>query len=172
MTAPLGEARCREILEVDAGCGLDDVRRAYTFLKGLYSGSGLPAMDEFEPEAQARILAEVEAAYAELCGILDAPQPAPRPVPEAVREPGRALDGPALRRAREAAGFTLERMAAETNVRGAYLEALEEERFRDLPSAAVIVRGYLTAYLAALGLDPGTTVADYAQRFQGWRGKG
>ncbi|WP_306599897.1 RodZ family helix-turn-helix domain-containing protein [Geothrix sp. 21YS21S-2] len=167
----MGEARCRELLEVDAGAGLDEIRRAHTFLKGLYSGSGLPSMDEFGPAAQARVLAEVEAAYAELCGILDAPHPPPRPLPAPAREPDRILDGPALKRTREAAGVTLDRMAAETNVRLAYLEALEEERFRDLPSAAVIVRGYLTAYLAALGLGAGATVADYALRFQRWQGK-
>ncbi|BDU73614.1 helix-turn-helix domain-containing protein [Mesoterricola silvestris] len=168
---PFGEARCREILEVDPGAGLDEIRRAHTFLKGLYAGSTLPTMDEFDPEAQARVLAEVEAAFAELCGLLDGPQPPPRPVPAPARDPGGVLDGPALRRTREAAGFTLERMAGETHVRISYLQALEEESFLDLPSAAVIVRGYLTAYFAALGQDPGGTVADYVQRFQRWQGK-
>ena len=62
-------------------------------------------------------------------------------------------------------------MAAETSVRLAYLEALEEERFPDLPTAAVIVRGYLAAFLATLGLEAGPSVADYVQRFQRWQGK-
>jgi len=66
---------------------------------------------------------------------------------------------------------TLEHMAADTSVRLVYLEALEEERFKDLPSAQVIVRGYLSAYLSALGMDPEATLTDYLGRFQRWQGK-
>jgi len=166
----LGEARCRELLEVAPDAGLDEVRRAYGFLRGLYSpGStalGAAAMDEFSPEAQARVLAEVEAAYLELCGLLEkvAPPPPPR---RSLPAPDKVLDGPGLRRIREAAGFTLEHLAAETSVRQTFLTALEEERFNDLPAAAVIVRGYLTAYLAALGIDSEGTVTDYVRRCQG-----
>jgi hypothetical protein len=170
---PLGEARCREILEVAPEAGLDEIRRAHAFLRGLYlPGSGglvAPSMDEFSPEAQARVLAEIEAAFAELCGLVDAAQPAPPP--PRPRAPDRVLDGPGLRRIREESGFTLEAMASETNVRAAYLDALEQERFRDLPSAGVIVRGYLTAYLAALSVDSPGTVAEYVLRYQRWQGK-
>ena len=166
----LGETRCREILEVAPDAGLDEVRRSYGFLRGLYgpgaSVLGAAGMDEFSPEAQARVLAEVEAAYLELCGLLEtaAPPPPPRRILPA---PDQILDGPGLRRVREAAGFTLEYLAAETSVRQAFLAALEEERFNDLPAAAVIVRGYLTAYLAALGMDSEATVIDYVRRCQG-----
>jgi hypothetical protein len=170
---PYGEARCREILELEPGAGLDEVRRAHTFLHNLYApGGGLnaPAMDEFDEAEQARILAEVEAAFVELCGLLDTPFPPPRPARAEAPE-DRILDGAGLRHVREAAGYDLERLAAETNVRAAFLEALEDERFRDLPSAAVIVRGYLTASFAALGLSAEASVADYVLRFQRWQGK-
>lgn len=174
MSGPLGEARCREVLEVGPEAPRDEIRRAYAFLKDLYApGSALlaaPAMDEFAPGLQAGILEEIEAAYRELCGLEEAPMPAP-PAPVFV-DPDRVLDGPGLRRLREAQGFSLERMATETSVRAMYLEALEEERFRDLPSAAVIVRGYLTACFAALGVGAEASVADYVRRYQRWQGKG
>jgi hypothetical protein len=176
MTAPdsarRGEAQCREILEVGPEATHEDIRRSYLFLKELYApGSTLlaaPLMDEFAPGTQARILAELETAYQELRELAEAARPAPPPTPQApAQDPGRYLDGPALRGLREARGFNLEHMAAETSVRLAYLTALEEERFGELPAAAVIVRGYLTAYLAALGLEAPAAVAEYVRRGQG-----
>jgi len=171
-----GEARCREILEVGSEASQDDIRRAHGFLKALYApgstGLSAPYLDEFAPEIQAGILAEIEAAFAELCLLHDAANLPPAPPPRMLsREPDRILDGPALRAIREAEGFTLERMATETSVRQTCVEALEEERYRDLPSAAVIVRGYVTAYLSALGRTDDATVADYVRRFQAWQGK-
>ena len=176
MSGPLGEARCRELLEVGPEASQEEIRRAYAFLKDLYApGSALlaaPAMDEFAPEVQAALLAEIEAAYRELCGLKEAAAFLPAPARPALPDPDRVLDGPGLRRLREAQGFSLERMANETSVRQMYLEALEEERFRDLPSAAVIVRGYLTACFAALGMSAEASVADYVGRYQRWQGKG
>jgi hypothetical protein len=176
MTGSYGEERCRELLEVGPEATLEEVRRAHAFLKGLYApGSAMlaaPSMDEFAPEAQARILAEVEEAYLELCALLGAVQASPPPVRKILPDPDRLLDGPGLRRLRETQGFTLDHLAAETSVRLSYLEALEEERFQDLPSAAVIVRGYLTACFAALGMSADASVADYVRRYQHWQGRG
>jgi len=171
----LGESRCREILEVGPEAGREEIRASYLLLKSLYapgSTGGLPSMDEFSPQAQAGILAEIEEAYGELSGRRETVAPAPAPVPVPALAPGEILDGPGLGRIRAAAGFTLEQMGAETSVRPTYLAALEEERFLDLPSAAVIVRGYLTAYLAALGVASDASVASYVQRFQRWQAKG
>jgi hypothetical protein len=143
--------------------GPDEVRRAYLFLRGLYAeGSALLpdlSMDEFDPKVQARVLEDIEAAHAELCPLLEPAPPAPGP----------ARAG--LRALRESAGYSLDILASETSVRRSYLEALEEERFPDLPSAAVIVRGYLTAYLSALGAPSEATVQDYVRRFQARQGK-
>jgi hypothetical protein len=170
-----GEAKCREILEVGPEATMEEIRRAHAFLKALYapdgSGDPAPSMDEFAPHIRARILCEVEEAYQELCGLEEAAQPPPPPVRPAPPDPDQILDGPALGRLREAAGFSLERLGAETNVRPQYLEALEDERFADLPSPPVVVRGYLTAYLAALGLEAGATVGDYVNRFQRWQAR-
>ncbi|BDU77472.1 helix-turn-helix domain-containing protein [Mesoterricola sediminis] len=171
----LGEAKCREILEVDASAGLEEIRRAHAFLRALYGGGDspfpMPSMDEFSPEARARVLEEVEAAFQELCSLVEpAPPPPPAARPRAP-EPRGILDGPALRALRESQGLTLEHLAQETSIRIPFLAALEAERFQDLPGAAVIVRGYLTAYLAALGVDAEATVADYARRCQAAQGR-
>ena len=81
------------------------------------------------------------------------------------------MDGSALRRTREAAGATLDFIAAQTHVRVEYLSALEEERFWDLPPAAVNVRGFLSAYATEIGLPAEEVVPLYMQRFLQWQAR-
>jgi cytoskeletal protein RodZ len=60
-----------------------------------------------------------------------------------------------LREAREAKGVPLEDIARSTRVSRSYLEALELERWADLP-APVFVKGFIRSYCQALGIpaDP------------------
>jgi cytoskeleton protein RodZ len=60
--------------------------------------------------------------------------------------------GQQLREAREARGLSIDEVAQGTRIRSAYIRALEEERFADLP-APVYVRGFLRNYATFLGLD-------------------
>jgi len=60
--------------------------------------------------------------------------------------------GDALRAARLDLGVDLRRASADTRISYLFLEALEEERFSDLP-AAVYVRGFLRSYAGYLGLE-------------------
>jgi cytoskeleton protein RodZ len=60
--------------------------------------------------------------------------------------------GERLRNAREAKGLSLRAVADLTRIRAIYLQALEEERFDELPGA-VYARGFLRTYADALGLD-------------------
>ena len=83
----------------------------------------------------------------------------PRPVPES---------GADLRGERERLRLALETIAERTKIRRAYLQAIEEERFSDLP-AAVFVRGFLREYARCLGL-PGEDVArHYMKRYRDWQ---
>ena len=61
--------------------------------------------------------------------------------------------GARLKRAREAAGLTLSDLALRTHVRRAYLEALEEGRYAELPED-VYARNFVRLYGQALGLEP------------------
>lgn len=74
---------------------------------------------------------------------------------------GPARLGGELRAARERLGWDLAAVAAGLRIRLAYLEALEDGRFGDLPAAAYAV-GFLRTYAAALGLDPD----EQARRFK------
>lgn len=61
--------------------------------------------------------------------------------------------GAALQAERLALGRTLEDVAADTRVRRAYLEAIEEMRLDALPSRPFAI-GYIRAFATSLGLDP------------------
>jgi len=69
--------------------------------------------------------------------------------------------GDALRAARESRELTLEQVEKTTRIRRVFLQALEEDRFDDLP-APVYTRGFIRNYARLLGLDPDDMVAAYA----------
>ncbi|MCS7259200.1 MAG: DUF4115 domain-containing protein [Anaerolineae bacterium] len=65
--------------------------------------------------------------------------------------------GDLLRRSREELGLTLEDVQTITYIQRRYLEALEQERFEELPDP-VVGRGFLRSYASVLKLDPDVLV--------------
>jgi hypothetical protein len=169
----MDDRQCRQILEVSEDASMDEILAAYHLLKRIYEKEQAvftaPSMDEFSLEARAEILGEIEAAFRELTRLHAAAQPQIHAVPVILAAGESGLDGPALRRIREAAGVSLEYVASQTHVRVEHLSALEEERFWDLPPAAVNVRGFLAAYATEIGLAAEEVVPLYMQRFQQWQ---
>ncbi len=99
----------------------------------------------------------------------DAGQPVPGPeaAPAAAARPAPG-SGSELREERQRLRLAIETIAERTKIRRAYLQAIEEERFGDLP-AAVFVRGFLREYARCLGL-PGDGVAQtYMKRYRDWQ---
>jgi cytoskeleton protein RodZ len=72
--------------------------------------------------------------------------------------------GSELREARVQRGLTLEQVAYETRIRTRYLEALEDERWDDLPGEAY-AKGFLRTYADFVGLDGPQMLARYRDRF-------
>jgi cytoskeleton protein RodZ len=72
--------------------------------------------------------------------------------------------GPALRKARQLRGKSIEEAARETRIRAEYLEALEGEKFEAL-LGDVYVRGSLRSYSTYLGLDPSKVLTIYNRHF-------
>lgn len=68
--------------------------------------------------------------------------------------------GALLREARERQGITLEQVEKVTRIRRVFLEALEEERFADLPGEAY-AKGFVRNYALFLGLNPEEALAAY-----------
>ena len=70
--------------------------------------------------------------------------------------------GSRLREARESQGLSLDQVEEQIRIRRTFLEALEEERFEDLPGH-VYARGFIRNYARHLGLDTQDLLRDYAQ---------
>ena len=68
--------------------------------------------------------------------------------------------GALLREARERQGITLEQVEEVTRIRRVFLEALEEERFADLPGEAY-AKGFVRNYALFLKLNPDEALAAY-----------
>jgi cytoskeleton protein RodZ len=75
--------------------------------------------------------------------------------------PAMGVFGDRLRREREMRGITLDEIAESTKISRRHLEALERERFDQLPGG-VFAKGFVRAYAHFLGIDEDQAVADYS----------
>jgi len=75
--------------------------------------------------------------------------------------PGTGI-GPALRKARQTRGKSIEEASRDTRIRSEYLQALEREAFGSL-RGDVYVRGFLRSYSSYLGLNPDKVVSVYVR---------
>ena len=89
------------------------------------------------------------------------------PMPEL--SPRTEFSGPLLRQIREAVGVELREIAERSKLGMAYLQALEGEVWNKLP-APVYVRGFLSEYARALGLDADRVKQTYLDRYRAARG--
>lgn len=69
--------------------------------------------------------------------------------------------GATLKREREARRISLREVSSATKIKMRYLEALEQDRFDQLPGG-VFNKGFIRAYAAHVGMDPDAMVALYA----------
>jgi cytoskeleton protein RodZ len=70
--------------------------------------------------------------------------------------------GEKLRQEREKRNITLEQISATTKIGTRMLQALEEDKFNQLPGG-IFNKGFVRAYSRCVGLDEDQTVADYLQ---------
>ncbi len=82
------------------------------------------------------------------------------PDPHSSQEPMNDTLGRTLKRQREQRGTSLTELARMTRIPQASLEAIESDRFDELPGE-VFVRGFLKSYAQAVGLVPADVLARY-----------
>ncbi len=102
-----------------------------------------------------------------------APPPAPAPPPPAVDPPrpfvppeGSVWTGELIRQAREARGLTVAQMADRTKLSRLHIEAVEAERFAELP-VAVYLRGIVMCIARELRLDGQKVSRSFLERAAG-----
>jgi len=78
------------------------------------------------------------------------------------RETGLPSFGEKLKLEREKRKITLEQISASTKIGTRMLQALEEDKFNQLPGG-IFNKGFVRAYSRCVGLDEDQTVADYLQ---------
>ena len=77
-------------------------------------------------------------------------------------------DGSFLKRYRESRGVELKEIAERTRIGARSLQAVEEERFDDLPDARVYVRGFVRCLAEEIGLDPDLAAKSYLVQWARW----
>ncbi len=82
--------------------------------------------------------------------------------------PGRPYSGAVLRDLRQRRRLDRERIAEITKIRVHQIEAIEDDRYPDLP-VPVFLRGFLKAYARCLELDPEEVAGDYLSSYESWR---
>jgi cytoskeleton protein RodZ len=70
--------------------------------------------------------------------------------------------GEKLKKEREKRKITLEEISASTKIGARMLQALEEDKFNQLPGG-IFNKGFVRAYARSVGMDEDQTVADYLQ---------
>jgi len=186
-----------ELLGLEPGSGPEEVHRAYERLSSRLAPGSLALYSIADRGEQIEFQQRLRAAYLELLdrvarvenppgsevprtppahGAADAGTSAPVPSdggpptpPAQPVAPGTEFTGEFLRHTREAKGISLEALSHRTRIRRQLLEALEAERFAELPQR-VFVRGFIFAIAGELGLDPERVWGSYGRRREAWAG--
>lgn len=164
-----------ELLGVAPNDSLLQVRLAYQLQKSLYAEDALASYALFTPALRQVRLERIETAYRLIVRQLAKPPAEVVPLHAAVEmkrdgeeapvltDPEQPL-GALLKQARDRAGLSLQEIARRTKVGTRYLEAIECERFEQLP-ATVYLRGFVIQYARLVGLQDSEQVAElYLQR--------
>ncbi len=185
-----------ETLEISRGASLEDIDKAHELLRDTYASESLALHSLFsegdasimrdrideayrvlsdfelrrEYDATHRKAKEFVPASAEEAGFEgDAraqPIGSPLSLDSEIEQPDDGKwDGSLLRSARIHAGIELEHIAEITKVGIRTLRLIEEDAYEELP-ATVYVRGFVTAYVQTIGIDPDRVVGSYVQRVE------
>ncbi|MEE8508316.1 MAG: helix-turn-helix domain-containing protein [Myxococcota bacterium] len=195
---PIADQDHYEVLEVPRNATREEIERAYRLACATYADDSLAGYSVFgEGDAEAvrqqietafRVLSSDESRQADAASSVAAPDgpttdtaaPPPRPSPAGgLAEPDELhefdeesddFDGSRLRWSRVRRGIEIEEIAGVTKISPTYLRFIEEERFSDLP-APVYIRGFVSAYATAVGLDPQRVTTSFMKRLAASRGR-
>jgi flagellar biosynthesis protein FlhG len=189
---PTEEPTLYAVLGVTRSATDDEVRRAYKRQREIYANGGLGTYSLLDREQLASAQRKLDEAHDTLLDavrrraydlstfpaaepeVLSARATSPALAAEQLmlkRELGREIgpdtefSGALLRKVRESLGLELADIVAKTKIARAHLQALEDERYGDLP-ALVYTRGFLVELAKQLQLDPMQVQKTYLRRLR------
>jgi flagellar biosynthesis protein FlhG len=196
---PTSEQNLYELLEIYPGASEEEVRRARKQIREWYGSDGLAGRGACTDAERAEYARRTEEAHATLLdrsrrreydrlvfpdGFPSAHERPPDhrdsiagqvtatrdSLPEVELGDDQVVDGAFLGRVRREHGVDLEDICNRAKISVAYLEAIEEERFEDLP-AAVFTRGFVTEFARFLKIDAPRAARDFMAKFHAARPK-
>jgi flagellar biosynthesis protein FlhG len=181
------------VLGVTRSASDEEIRRAYKRQREIYATGGLATVSVLDGDQLAVAQRKLDEAYDTLLdpvrrraydlstfpsqepdGVMSARTTRPAVAAEQLmlqrelqREigPDTEFTGPLLRKVRESLGLELAEISARTKIARVHLEALEEERYAELP-ALVYTRGFLGELAKQLRLDPMQVQKTYLRRLR------
>jgi flagellar biosynthesis protein FlhG len=189
---PIDEPTLYAVLGVTRSANDEEVRRAYKRQREIYATGGLATVSLFYGEQLAAAQRKLDEAYDTLLDpvrrraydlstfataepeVLSARTTSPGVAAEQLmlqRElqheigPDTEFSGALLRKVRESLGLDLAEISGKTKIARAHLQALEDERYGELP-ALVYARGFLVELAKQLRLDPMQVQKTYLRRLR------
>ena len=160
-----------DILELTPDATPNEVKKAYFFLKDLYSTKSivtLPAEGEISEEQETEILDQIEEAYQKILTLFKEETQSQNLDLKQIVSEVEFFDGKALKEIREKLNIQLQDVAATTGVPLRHLENIEKENYDALP-AYVYTRGFLVTYAKHMALAPDRVIRDYTEKYNLWK---
>jgi len=190
---PTGSQNLYELLEIYPGASEEEVRRALKRIREWFGIDGLAASGACSDEEREAYQQAAEEAHATLLDKSKRREYDRGHFPDGFPAPGRSfpserdsiagtvtttrdslplveltddtlVDGAFLGRIRRERNVELIDISNRAKISKSYLEAIEEERFEDLP-APVFIRGFVTEYARFLKIDPQRAVRDFMAKY-------
>ncbi len=189
---PTEEPTLYAVLGVTRSANDEEVRRAYKRQREIYATGGLATVSLLDGDELAAAQRKLDEAYDTLLDpvrrraydlstfpaaepeVLSARTTSPAVAAEQLmlqRElqrdigPDTEFSGSLLRKVRESLGLEIVEISAKTKISRAHLQAIEDERFAELP-ALVYTRGFLVELAKQLHLDPMQVPKTYLRRLR------